>query len=246
MNHVRSIIGLTLLVGAAGIPVLATSAGSEMRSLVDAVDAVWNWPVLAVPVGVFLAGLLVSGILPIARRTVLNMLILLMVATTALGLSAAKRENRHDFATSLPDGRDLQLLAEESPQWRAQTTYATFLRLADTLKDATVALPPLDKVDVYRLFQRRDGEVIDSPADFDPFIDYVDGAELLALLESFARTRVMVIDYDWEALPESTERLALTDRGGIGMAGGRVLMHGESTHYRLYTDRQNLFFLTGP
>ncbi len=246
MNHVRSTIGLALLVGAVGVPVLATSAASEMRSIVDAVNAAWGWPILTVPIGMFLAGLLVSGILPAARRTVLNMLIVLMVVTTAFGLSAANRENRHDFATSLPDGRDLQLLAEESPQWRAQTTYATFLRLADTLEDATVALPPLDKVDVYRLFQRREGEVIDSPADFDLFIDYVDGAELLALLESFARTQVIITNYDWEALPESIERLEPTDRGGIGMAGGRASTHGESTHYRLYTDRQNLFFVAGP
>lgn len=246
MNHGRSTIGLVLLVGAVGLPILATSAAPELRSLVDAVDGAWGWPILTVPIGVFLAGLLVSGILPAARRTVLNMLIVLMLVTTAFGFSAARRENRHDFATSLPDGRDLQLLAEESPQWRAQTTYATFLRLADTLEDATVALPTLGKVDVYRLFQRREGEVIDSPAFFDLFIDYVDGAELVALLESFARTRVTIVDYDWEALPESIERLGSTDRGGIGMAGGRASTHGESTHYRLYTDRQNLFFVAGP
>jgi len=246
MNHGRFTIGLALLVGAVGLPILATSAAPKLRSLVDAVDGAWGWPILTVPIGVFLAGLLVSGILPAARRTALNMLIVLMVVITAFGLSAARRENRHDFATSLPDGRDLQLLAEESPQWRAQTTYATFLRLADTLEDATVALPPLGKVDVYRLFQRREGEVIDSPDDFDLFIDYVDGAELVALLESFARTRVTIVDYDWEALPKSIERLEPTDWGGVGMAGGRASTHGESTHYRLYTDRQNLFFMAGP
>ncbi len=167
-----------------------------------------------------------------------------LMAAVVLSVVAFESQNSHDFATGRFETRNLEKLASESPQWRARTTYTTFLSLRDTFEDHLVVVPRLTQVDIYNLFQRIEGETIQSIYDIDPFIDYVDENELLDLIESFTEAEVRVDEnYDWRDVPDSVWEIDEEYRGPIGMAGGLVKVFGSAPTFRAYVANGDLVFV---